>query len=88
MPSIVSCTYTSRITLELQYRQGSNGGEPKIAKFLIRYKSTGTILTRPGIGRRSKITQQVKELVEAQMRLDDETTAAQTSHQQWTRNVL
>ena len=34
-------------------------------------------MRRPGSGRRSKITQQVKELVEAQMRLDDETTASQ-----------
>ena len=48
-----------------------------VAKFLMRYKSTGTILRRPGSGRRSKITQQVKELVEAQMHLDDETTASQ-----------
>ena len=48
-----------------------------VAKFLMKYKSTGTILRCPGSGRRSKITQEVKELVEAQMHLDDETTASQ-----------
>ena len=42
--------------------QTSRRGE---AKFLMMYKSTGTILRHPGSGRRSKITQQVNELVEA-----------------------
>ena len=49
-------------------------GRRGVAKFLLRYKSTGTILRHPGSGRWSKITQEVKELMEAQMRLDDETT--------------
>ena len=34
-------------------------------------------MRRPGSGRWSKITQEVKELVEAQMRLDDKTIASQ-----------
>ena len=38
---------------------------------------TGTIVRTPGSGRPSKITAEVKALVERQMRHDDETTAAQ-----------
>ena len=41
------------------------------------YKITGTIVRTPGSGRPSKITAEVKALVERQMRHDDETTAAQ-----------
>ena len=42
-----------------------------------KYKITGTIVRTPGSGRPSKITAEVKALVERQMRHDDETTAAQ-----------
>ena len=48
---------------------GDNNQPKRVAKFLLRYKSTKTISRRPGSGRWSKITQEVKELVEAQMRL-------------------
>ena len=61
----------------------------RVAKFLLSLcKSTGTISIRPGSGRRFKITQEAKELVKAQMHFDDNTTAAQTSHQQVIRIVL
>ena len=42
-----------------------------------KYKITGTIVRTPGSGRPSKITAEVKALVERQMRHDDGTTAAQ-----------
>ena len=42
-----------------------------------KYKTTGTIVRMPGSGRPSKITAEVKALVERQMRHDDEITAAQ-----------
>ena len=42
-----------------------------------KYKITGTIVRTPGSGRPSKITAEVKALVERQMRHDDEITAAQ-----------
>ena len=42
-----------------------------------KYNITGTIVRTPGSGRPSKITAEVKALVERQMRHDDETTAAQ-----------
>ena len=48
-----------------------------MAKFLKRFFSRGTIARLPGSGRRSKITDEVRRIVEAQMRRDDETTASQ-----------
>lgn len=48
-----------------------------IAKFLKRYRETGTIARRPGSGPPSKITAEVKRIVEERMRADDETTAVQ-----------
>ena len=48
-----------------------------IAKFLKVYHATGSIRRRPGSGRISKITAEIKELVEQQMQQDDETTAYQ-----------
>ena len=41
------------------------------------FKETGTIGRRQGSGRPSKITEDVKKIVEEQMRADDETTAHQ-----------
>ena len=48
-----------------------------VARFLKVYMVTGTIDRRPGSGRLSSITWKVKELVEAKMNEDDETTATQ-----------
>ena len=48
-----------------------------ISNFLKRYRSTGTIARRPGSGRPTKVTEEVKRVVEEQMRVDDETTAYQ-----------
>ena len=48
-----------------------------VAKVLRKYKQTGSIGCRPGSGRPSKISLQVLHIVEAQMQLDDETTAVQ-----------
>ena len=45
--------------------------------FIRKYLDTGSIGRRVGSGRRSKVTVEVKELVEEQMRRDDETTAHQ-----------
>ena len=42
-----------------------------------KFYDTGSIARQPGSGRPSKVTAEIKELVEAQMRLDDETTAFQ-----------
>ena len=48
-----------------------------IARFIKRFLATGSISRKEGSGRPSKITDQVLELVEGQMRADDETTAVQ-----------
>ena len=48
-----------------------------IYKFLQKFKETGSIARRPGSGRPTKITDEMKRLVERQMRDDDETTAVQ-----------
>ena len=48
-----------------------------IAKFLKKYKEMGTIARRPGSSRPTKITQEIKKIVDDQMKADDETTAYQ-----------
>ena len=48
-----------------------------IRLFLARYRARGTLMRKPGSGRPSKITERVKELVEASLRVNDETTATQ-----------
>ena len=48
-----------------------------VAKFIKRFFSRGTIARQPGSGRKTKITEEVRKVVEEQMRRDDETTASQ-----------
>ena len=48
-----------------------------IHKFLVKFTETGCLVRLPGSGRPSKMTLEIKNLVEQQMRLDDETTAYQ-----------
>lgn len=48
-----------------------------VTKFLMKYKQTVTIGRWPGSGRSSKILLQILDIVEAQMQIDDETTAVQ-----------
>ena len=45
--------------------------------FLKRFEAYGCLLRKPGPGHPTKITIEVKRIVEAQMKLDDETTAQQ-----------
>jgi transposase len=48
-----------------------------VHKFLHTFEETGSILRRVGSGRPSKVTAEIKQIVEEQMRKDDETTAYQ-----------
>ena len=48
-----------------------------IHKFLKKYEATGSISRRVGSGRPSKVTAEIKQIVEEQMRADDEMTAYQ-----------
>ena len=57
--------------------EGMTASRRGVAKFLTRYGQTGTIARLPGSGRPTKVTQEVKSIVERQMRADDETTAHQ-----------
>ena len=40
----------------------------------------GSVARKPGSGRPTKVTQQVKDLIEEQMQTDDRTTAAELKH--------
>ena len=62
---------------KLLQEEGMSASRKGIANFLKRYRSTGTIARRPGSGRPTKVTAEVKAIVEEQMRVDDETTAYQ-----------
>ena len=48
-----------------------------ISKFIAKYRETGSIGRRTGSGRPSKITAEVKEILEEQMQADDKTSAHQ-----------
>ena len=48
-----------------------------IWKFLVRYSRTQCLLRKEGSGRPTKITEEVRDIVEHQMQKDDETTACQ-----------
>ena len=48
-----------------------------VYKFLRRYSETASIARKPGSGWPSTITQEIKQIVEAQMQEDDETSAMQ-----------
>ena len=56
-------------------KEGMTTSRSGICKFIRRYKETGSIGRRPGSGRPSKITEEIKQIVEEQMRKDDETSA-------------
>ena len=61
----------------LEDEEGIKVSKVGVMKFLKVYLETGSTARRPGSGRPCKVTQQVNELVEAQMQKDDETTATQ-----------
>ena len=48
-----------------------------VSMFLKRFEETGSLTRQPGSGRPSKITAEIKEIVEEQMQFDDETSAVQ-----------
>ena len=58
-------------------REGIPASRRGIDKFLRKYEDTGTIGRRAGSGRPSKITPEIKALVDRQKRMDDENTAVQ-----------
>ena len=63
--------------VQLLAREGISASKTGIAKFLERYRRTGSTARQKGSGGKWKITGEIKKLVEEQMRRDDETTASQ-----------
>lgn len=57
--------------------EGITASRVGVFKFLNSYRSSASIARSPGSGRNSKITDEVKKVVEEKMREDDETTAMQ-----------
>ena len=57
--------------------EGISVSREGIHKFLCRFSERGCILRKPGSGRPSKITANIKSIVDHQMEVDDETTAHQ-----------
>ena len=57
--------------------EGLSASRRGIHKFVMKYLETGSITRRPGSGRPSVITAEVKAIVDEQMEADDETTAYQ-----------
>ena len=67
-----TCTIT-----KILHKEGIKASRRGVLKFIKRYRRSGTIHRLPGSGRISKITEEIKAIVEEQMREDDETTAIQ-----------
>ena len=61
----------------LLHAEGLSASRRGIHKFLTKYLQTGSIGRRPGSGRLSKITEEIKAIVDEQMNKDDQTTAYQ-----------
>ena len=64
------------ITRLLQ-EEGLTASQRGVSNFAKKYLETGSIARRAGSGRPSKVTAEVKAIVDAQMELDDETSAYQ-----------
>ena len=68
---------TSRPTRNLLLGEGIWVSHVDIYSFLKRFENRGTISRHHRSGRPSKITEEVKRILEAEMQLEDETTATQ-----------
>ena len=68
---------TPTITRILKERESLPMTRVGIHEFLKRFEETGCLMRRPGSGRPSKMTIEVKRVVEQQMRLNDGMTTTQ-----------
>ena len=69
--------YRPTVIVNLLQQENMKASRWGVAKFLKRFVDDGTILRRIGSGRPSKITAEIKTIVDEQMKRDDETTAFQ-----------
>ena len=54
---------------------GNHGKQTRNHKFLVKFIESGSVARKPGSGRPSKVTAEVRKIIEEAMRTDDETTA-------------
>ena len=73
----LSATHRAPTIAKILEAEGIKVSRRGILKFIKRYQSSGTIRRLKGSGRISKITEEIRALVEEKMRADDETTAVQ-----------
>ena len=66
----------SKIAKELQ-KENLKCSRVSVHKFLRKFEETGSTLRRVGSGQHSRVTAEIKQIVEEQMRKDDETSAYQ-----------
>ena len=64
------------IIKELQ-KENLQSSRVGVRNFLVKFQETGSIARRVGSGRHTKVTAEIKQIVEEQMRKDDGTTAYQ-----------
>ena len=76
-PATISCA--------LSQEEGIKASRRGITKFLANYCTSGSIARKPGSGRLSIVTPEVKDLIEEAMCKDDETTVVQLHHLLTTR---
>lgn len=69
--------HKSTTITKLLRKEGLQVSVSSVARLCAKYRATGNIARIPGSGRPTKITGEVLEIVERQMRTDDETTAIQ-----------
>ena len=74
--AFLSATHKAPTIAKILHKEGIKASRRGILKFIKRYQS-GTIHRLPGSGMISKIIEEIKAIVEEQMRADDKTTAVQ-----------
>lgn len=72
-----SLGYRAPTMATLLKKQQVKANRKGVHKFIRRYRQTGSIARHPGSGPKSNNTCEIMQVVEQQMRLDDETTAMQ-----------
>ena len=66
-----------RVIVQLLKREGISASVMGVTRFLKRHSATGSIERKKGSGRKPKVTDIVKEMVEKEMQTDDENTVSE-----------
>ena len=73
------------LTINLLLRKGLETFRVGVAKFIAKFNETGSLSRKSGSGRSSKITTEIKEIVERKMSVDNETIAYQLQSASYSR---